>query len=206
MQTSPELAWALITVVFTTALVWLAGGPRTDPGALLGHTLGVLGFLMMIVTELAYSIRKRVPDRAWGPLQSWLRAHIFTGIVGPWLVLLHAGWRFAGLAGWATLATLTVVASGFVGRYFYAALPKAPGGEALSLAAVDARLAELERQGASAPQAAELSRLRSQAEAAPAMRRALALWHTVHVPLGLVMFTLAAVHVCAALYYTARLR
>ena len=37
-------------------------------------------------------------------------------------------------------------------------------------------------------------------------RRALALWHTLHVPLGAVMFTLAFIHIVAAVYYATLLR
>ena len=32
-------------------------------------------------------------------------------------------------------------------------------------------------------------------------RRLLATWHTVHIPLGVVMFTVAFVHIAAALYF-----
>jgi hypothetical protein len=37
-------------------------------------------------------------------------------------------------------------------------------------------------------------------------RRLLAVWHVVHMPLGLVLFTLAFVHVGAALYYATLLK
>lgn len=210
MRTAPELVWALATVVGSTALVWLFGGPRIEPGALVGHTLGIVGFTLMLATEVAYSVRKRVPNRAWGPMRTWLRVHIFTGIVGPWLVFLHVGWRFGGLAGWALLAMATVVASGFVGRYFYTALPRGADGTELTLAELDGRLAAAElamdaSPGAHARSIADVQRLRSQVDSAPSMRRFLAVWHTVHVPLGLAMFAMAAVHVGAAIYYTARL-
>ena len=32
-------------------------------------------------------------------------------------------------------------------------------------------------------------------------RRAMAVWHAVHIPLGLALFTAAFVHAAAALYY-----
>ena len=34
------------------------------------------------------------------------------------------------------------------------------------------------------------------------IRRIMSLWHTMHVPLGLVLFTLALLHVIAALFYS----
>jgi hypothetical protein len=38
------------------------------------------------------------------------------------------------------------------------------------------------------------------------MRRLLSLWHLFHIPLGLVLFTLAFIHVGGALYYAAFLK
>jgi hypothetical protein len=50
---------------------------------------------------------------------------------------------------------------------------------------------------------AERYRLLLQIHSLAATRRLLALWHTLHVPLGAVVFTLAFLHVGAALYYAA---
>jgi hypothetical protein len=37
-------------------------------------------------------------------------------------------------------------------------------------------------------------------------RRALALWHSVHIPIGMVLFTAAFIHIFAAIYYATLLR
>jgi hypothetical protein len=37
-------------------------------------------------------------------------------------------------------------------------------------------------------------------------RRLLALWHSVHIPLGLTLFTAAFIHIGAAVYYATLLR
>jgi hypothetical protein len=37
-------------------------------------------------------------------------------------------------------------------------------------------------------------------------RRWLALWHTLHVPIGLALFTAAVIHIVAAIYYATLLR
>ena len=69
-----------------------------------GHLLGVVGFLLMLMTETLYSIRKRnVRAALWGKTETWLKFHIFTGIVGPYMVLIHSAWQFRGLAGVLTL-------------------------------------------------------------------------------------------------------
>lgn len=185
MRRAPELVWAAAAVALITLVYWtLAPEPSTAPGALVGHTLGVIGFLLMLATETLYSIRKRVRGRAWGPMRTWLRAHIVTGIVGSYMVLLHGTWVITGLAGWTLLATAVVVASGFVGRYLYTALPNTADGDD----ADEASLSAVARR--------QLART----------RRLFALWHVVHVPLGIALFTLAFAHIGAALYFAASLR
>jgi hypothetical protein len=37
-------------------------------------------------------------------------------------------------------------------------------------------------------------------------RRALATWHTIHIPLGMTMFVVAFVHIAVALYYGTLMR
>ena len=49
-------------------------------------------------------------------MSDWLAFHIFTGLVGPFMVLLHSSWKFQGLAGVVMLKTLMVLLSGFIGR------------------------------------------------------------------------------------------
>ena len=49
-------------------------------------------------------------------------------------------------------------------------------------------------------------RLQRRATAADAMRKLLAGWHTIHVPLSLAMFTLVVIHVAIAVYYGAGMR
>jgi hypothetical protein len=48
---------------------------------------------------------------------------------------------------------------------------------------------------------AERHHLLRQIETLAAARHLLALWHTVHIPLGVALFVLAFVHIGAALYY-----
>ena len=49
-----------------------------------------------------------------------------TGLVGPYMVLLHTAMRFSGLAGLTMLLTVLVVASGLVGRFLYTRVPRSP--------------------------------------------------------------------------------
>ena len=122
---SPELLWALATIVAVSVpYVLLArDGPPAASG-LLGHALGIAGFLLMLFAELGYSWRKRTSRGGPGPVRRWMQAHVYAGLVGPYLVLLHGAFRFHGVAAAALLLTGVVVLSGLVGRVAYASTPR----------------------------------------------------------------------------------
>ena len=258
-----------ITAVYLAVVASMGRVPAASEA--FGHGLGIVGFILMLMTETLYSIRKRMRIARWGRMAYWLKFHIFTGLVGPYMVLLHSSWKFAGLAGVVMLLTVIVVISGFIGRYIYTAIPRTVNGLALEEEEVDRMIRETEtalqqwlqaqsertrqvvremltveeRLTASLPpglllwvrplvegyyrwlwwrekrrlgrlaraEAKKLDRLmarrrllRRQRAMLLWARRALSLWHTLHVPLGAVLFTLAFVHICAALYYATLLR
>lgn len=135
-----ELWLSLLTVGLTTlvylAVVAMYGGV---PGAsdFFGHSLGVLGFILMLATETLYSLRKRSRLARWGKMSAWLQFHIFTGLVGPFMVLLHSAWKFNGLAGLVMLLTVVIVISGFIGRYIYTAVPRSLDGVVLEASTLE---------------------------------------------------------------------
>ncbi|MHB0876080.1 MAG: hypothetical protein ACYC5O_08555 [Anaerolineae bacterium] len=116
------------------------------PGGPFGHGLGVVGFLLMLGAETLYSLRKQAGRSGRGRLQTWLQAHIFIGIVGPLLVLLHSAWHLNGLAGVVMLLTMLMVASGFLCSYVYSALPRAIDGSELAMRELDAQIAAADTQ------------------------------------------------------------
>jgi hypothetical protein len=214
-----ELVAALITVIAVSALyiglsAYLGVPPSSGP---LGHMLGIIGFAMMLLTEVGYSARKRSTERARGTMRSWLRFHIYTGIVGPYLVLLHTAWHFNGLAGLLTLMMALVVASGFIGRYIYTAVPRSADGAILEAAEInrmldDARADAEAAHGSGAtrdPAASKhekeaqkrLRELERQMASLRWARRALATWHTLHIPLGMAMFVTAFAHIAGSIYF-----
>jgi hypothetical protein len=175
------LAGALITGIYALVVFWTRAIPPA--GELFGHLLGVFGFLLMLMTEVLYSLRKRSRLARWGRMSSWLQFHIFTGLVGPYMVLLHTSWKFNGLAGATTLLTVVIVVSGFIGRYIYTRVPRTLEG------------VEIEAPGGQF-QSAALARA----------RRLMAVWHAVHIPIGMALFTAAFIHIGAALYYATLMR
>jgi hypothetical protein len=144
---SHELLFALIAVVLITLVyLWvnLLSGAVPAASSLYGHSMGIIGFLMMLMTEILYSLRKRSRLAHWGPMSSWLQFHVFTGIVGPYLVLLHSSWKFNGVAGVLTFMTAIIVVSGFIGRYIYTAVPRSADGLALEVDEIGREIAAAE--------------------------------------------------------------
>jgi hypothetical protein len=270
MQRRSYELWSALgaMLLFTLLYLWVVIRLDTVPpaGDLFGHGLGILGFILMLMTETLYSLRKRSRRAHWGRMSSWLRFHIFTGLVGPYLVLLHTSWKFNGLAGIVTALMIAVVLSGIFGRYIYTAVPRTADGAVIEAAELEQQIAvaeaDLQRWLAERPdvdqrlvqrmaalpadggpllvlgrtflewdyrlawrreqrrmgtlekgQARELDRLlrqrrslRRQVASLALARRMLATWHTVHIPIGMVLFTAAFVHIGAAIYYATLLR
>lgn len=183
LRDNSELWAAVIVMVFITALYGaVVFFTRSIPPAseLFGHSIGIIGFVFMLMTETLYSLRKRSRTVKWGRMSTWLQLHIFTGLVGPYMVLLHTSWKFNGIAGATTLLTIIIVISGIIGRYIFTRIPRTMDG--------------LEIEGT-------LSQ-----EALKQARRLMALWHTIHIPIGMALFVSAFVHIGAALYYATFLK
>ena len=148
MQPHNRELWAAFFAILLITLIYLLaiGQASAIPGAsgLFGHSLGILGFILMLMTEFLYTWRKRSHSARWGRMSSWLRFHIFTGLVGPYMVLLHSSWKFNGLAGMVMLLTVVVVFSGVVGRYIYTTIPRTADGTEIESAELASQIASLE--------------------------------------------------------------
>jgi hypothetical protein len=268
MRRSSRELWAsffailAITAIYLYAVSVFNGIPRAS--GLFGHGIGILGFILMLMTETLYTLRKRSRRARWGRMSTWLNFHIFTGIVGPYMALLHTSWKFNGLAGIVMLLTVIIVISGFVGRYIYTAVPRTADGAEIEAGVLEQQIAATEAEVHSwlsanpvaahqldpglAIAAGEMSvslagmtrgwqqrqrwrRLKRSTDAATRLqlvqleklsrrqdtlrrqtasfaqaRRMLAVWHTIHIPIGMVLFTAAFIHIVAAIYYATLLR
>ena len=112
-------------LVVLLLLFWLGFLFHRSPrfaGSLWGGVLAVSGATLMLV-PLAYLVVKRIkPLKQWVTrfvsMRTLLAWHIYAGVLGPILVILHTGHKFESPLGIAlTAMTLLVVASGFLGRY-----------------------------------------------------------------------------------------
>src|SRR5512135_1575060 len=150
---------AMIAVTGVYGLVLFLTRQIPPASDLFGHGIGIVGFILMLLTETLYSLRKRSRSVKWGKMSTWLQMHIFMGLVGPYIVLLHTSWKFNGIAGVTTLFTVVIVVSGFIGRYIFTRIPRTMEG--------------LEIEGT-------LSQ-----EALKRARQMMSLWHAVHIPIGI---------------------
>ena len=101
----------------------------------LSYWIAVTGGLMML-TLFTYPLRKYVGFmRGMGKVKWWFWLHLFLGIAGPWLILVHSTFRIGSLnAGVALFSMGIVVASGVVGRFIYVRVHRGLNGEMTSLA------------------------------------------------------------------------
>jgi hypothetical protein len=101
----------------------------------------------MMVLMLLYSVRKRVGAlRRLGPLGRWLDIHIFLGVFGPLLVVLHSSFKVQGLVALSFWSMVVVASSGVLGRYLYLQIPRTRAGEERALADLEAEDRELSGQ------------------------------------------------------------
>jgi len=99
------------------------------PAGMTGHAFGVIGSAMMIFM-LLYTIRKRVRRfQKLGYLSSWLRVHIYFGIIGPLLIILHSSFKVQGLIAVSFWSMIAVALSGILGRYLYKQIPRTIAGQ-----------------------------------------------------------------------------
>lgn len=106
-------------------ILWLGFLVHRSPrfaGSFLGGVLGVSGAALMLV-PLFYLIIKRIRPlkelvTQHVSMRTLLTWHIYAGVLGPILAILHTGHKFESALGIAlTAMMLVVVVSGFAGRY-----------------------------------------------------------------------------------------
>lgn len=153
-------------LVLLMLIVWLGFAFHQSPrfaGSLWGGVLGVGGGVLMLA-PLAYLIVKRVRPlkkmiTKYVSMRTLLAWHIYTGILGPILVLLHTGHKFESPLGIAlTAMTLIVVLSGFVGRYLMKQFSQEIREKKATLAQLNDAYALTQQQLATHPDAAALVR------------------------------------------------
>jgi len=104
------------------------------PSGLIGHGLGIIGSLLIVIGVFSYMARKRYRFLArFGRIKYWLEFHIFLCVLGPIMILFHTAFKFGGIVSVSFWSMVVVVASGVVGRYIYLQIPRTIEGRELSL-------------------------------------------------------------------------
>jgi hypothetical protein len=122
---------------YTTSLeerFFLIQDPSLKPSGIIGHGVGILGSIMMIIGVAFYMIRKRGRRfQSLGILKYWLEFHIFLCTVGPILILFHTAFKFGGIVSVSFWCMVAVVLSGVIGRFIYLQIPHSISGQELTM-------------------------------------------------------------------------
>jgi hypothetical protein len=116
------------------------------PSGYIGQSAGLLAVAIFLFLWL-YPLRKKFRWLAFtGSIAKWLNVHVLSALALPLLVAIHAAWRFDGLIGLGFWSMMVVWASGIVGRYVYARIPRSRAGVELSREEITARREELAQE------------------------------------------------------------
>lgn len=117
--------------------LWKPSGP-------LGHGLGIVGTILIIIGVFSYMARKRIRRFSRiGVLKYWLEFHIFLCVLGPIMILFHTAFKFGGIVSISFWSMVVVVASGVIGRFIYIQIPRTIQGRELSLNEITEMKADL---------------------------------------------------------------
>ena len=230
----PLIVGSLVLLLLTLPLGYFVHVSPRFPGSLAGGLIGTAGALLMLAA-LPYPLVKRVPwlNARVTPhvrLPTLLAVHIYAGVTGPILGIIHSAHKFSSPLGIALVASmLAVVLSGYVGRFYLARLAKAVRGRGGELAVLQNALASGALPDTGAPQhrftalahllfepeqpppeptrrdvALALADVEYAVRAERALEVILQRWLTLHIIVGVALYVLLALHIWAGLYFGLR--
>ena len=125
----------------------------------LGYAFGIAGVTCMVLMQV-YSVRKRTN---WLPraisLRQCFRAHMFLGVIGPVLILMHCDFRMGSINSQVAFWSMAVMmSSGIAGRFIYSRIHRGLYGERVRLEELASALAQ-ERESAPGAQRTQLAAL-----------------------------------------------
>ena len=128
-QTHRPWLWRSAILVGIAALVYLPynhftiGGARG--GTAIGIVYGIVGFALMVFAGLL-SFRKKFPVLRMGRTSTWMRAHLWLGLISYPIILLHSAFSFGhGALTWSLMLVFSIViVSGLMGAALQHYLPR----------------------------------------------------------------------------------
>jgi hypothetical protein len=113
--------WLAVSLVFlgvgSAVYVFYSTRSPAGPsgGSAVGLTFGIVGSAFMVFAGLL-AARKKLPVWRLGRAQSWMRGHLWLGLLSLPMILFHGGFRFGGpLTSVLMILLILVVASGLFG-------------------------------------------------------------------------------------------
>ena len=115
------IIFGVATAVYVPYAAHSPSGPRG--GSAIGLTFGIVGSAFMVFAGLLAG-RKKVPVWRLGRAQSWMRGHLWLGLLSLPIIFFHAGFKFGGpLTSVLMALVIIVVASGVFGAALQHYLP-----------------------------------------------------------------------------------
>jgi len=180
MAPHPSVVALVVAVSAIIVYVVMPGGSITSRR--LNFLFGICGTGMILFAG-SLPLRKRIKTTHWPilGLQTWLKGHVWFGLVSILMVLLHARFRWGGSLTTALLVVLmAILFSGIAGLSFQRLIPAATTAIKNS------------KPGSKAAVAGRIIIVGHKANM------------FLHVPLTLTLLVLIVVHVVASLYYYGR--
>lgn len=225
MATEAEkiIVGGLLSVLALMVPVFLFHVAPQFPGSFTGFLFGVAAATLFVLL-LFYSLVKRQP---------WIRArfknvlslstilsfHVYAGTIGALLGIIHSGHKFQSPLGIALIILmLTVVATGFVGRYYQAQIGLELSDKQKELLILRNRYDSLvrsahnlENQAVVDPSGISLSHLLGAISdlefsitAQDLLKKAFGRWLVVHIASAIALYAALAVHIWSSIYYGLR--
>jgi hypothetical protein len=115
---------ALLYAIYSVPRFGVSTSGELMGGSALGLAFGILGFAFMIFAALL-GARKKVPVWRVGRAQTWMRGHLWLGLLSLPVLVLHSGFRYGhGLTAVLMTLLIIVVASGVFGTVLQHYMPR----------------------------------------------------------------------------------
>ncbi|MBX9826087.1 MAG: iron reductase [Xanthobacteraceae bacterium] len=229
-RVEPLAVGAIITVLLLLAPAFVLHSDPRFAGSVAGFALGVAAAVLMLSLLIYPLIKYRSRLRGWittvVPLRILLSFHVYAGVLGAFLAILHTGHKYQSPLGVALIISMLVaVATGFLGRY-YLPLTSTELREAQSRlgalrSAYDQKVDALARRGGSEDLnspvafavvqgipvqqlAGGIADLEYAVGARDGIARVFKLWIVAHVVSAIVMYFLLTLHIAGEIYYGLR--
>ncbi|MEE2643773.1 MAG: hypothetical protein VYD19_02460, partial [Myxococcota bacterium] len=141
-----SIGWALMARSGADAVTLEAFSEKAlSAGGTFGHSLGYIGGVAMILTQLYYLGRKLAPR--FGSVQLWMELHVQLGFLAFIYGFYHTAFIWREPVAVATFALLSVaIISGVLGRYLLYHLPRNQSGQASALKEIRGELERLNQE------------------------------------------------------------